>query len=408
MSGQIYIALGSNLGDRRANLDGALQALGAVRGVTVDGVSKYHETEAVGGPPGQGKYLNAAAELSTNQAPEELLKALLDIEMNFGRVRSERNAPRTLDLDLLLYRELVRVEDPILPHPRMHERSFVLEPLAELAPSLKHPVFGVSIKRLAENLRPTPPIGLPLAGKKALVTGATSGIGRAIAEAFADAGAWIIVHGRNAERITGTVDELRRQDVASLGIRADLRDPRACESLAGSAWEAWGHLDILVCNAGADTLTGASANLSFDEKLAELWAVDVRGTLTLSRVIGDRMKQNGHGLILTMGWDQAETGMEGDSGQLFGAAKNAVMGFTRSLAVTLAPEVRVNCLAPGWIKTAWGANASSTWQKRVRRETLLRRWGTPDDVAKAALWLASPDAAFVTGQIIRINGGAVR
>jgi NAD(P)-dependent dehydrogenase (short-subunit alcohol dehydrogenase family) len=109
-----------------------------------------------------------------------------------------------------------------------------------------------------------------------------------------------------------------------------------------------------------------------------------------------------------MGWDQADTGMEGDSGQLFAATKGAVMAFTKSLALSLAPEVRVNCLAPGWVRTGWGESASTYWQNRVRRETPLGRWGTPEDVAVVARWLASPAAAFITGQVIRVNGGAVR
>jgi NAD(P)-dependent dehydrogenase (short-subunit alcohol dehydrogenase family) len=99
--------------------------------------------------------------------------------------------------------------------------------------------------------------------------------------------------------------------------------------------------------------------------------------------------------------------MEGDSGQLFAAVKGAVMCFTRSLALTLAPEVRVNCLAPGWIRTAWGETAPEAWQERVRRETPLGIWGLPEDVANAAVWLASSAASFVTGQTIRVNGGAV-
>jgi 3-oxoacyl-[acyl-carrier protein] reductase len=142
--------------------------------------------------------------------------------------------------------------------------------------------------------------------------------------------------------------------------------------------------------------------------LQGLWQVDVRATLLLSRDVGRRMKERGRGVILTMGWDQAETGMEGDSGQLFGATKAAIMAFTRSLALSLAPEVRVNCVAPGWIRTAWGEHASALWQDRVRRETPLLRWGTPEDVAQTARWLASPAAQFITGQIIRVNGGAIR
>src|SRR6185436_1317432 len=95
---------------------------------------------------------------------------------------------------------------------------------------------------------------------------------------------------------------------------------------------------------------------------------------------GERMRAAGGGVILNIGWDQAETGMEGDSGQLFGAVKAAVMAFTKSLALTLAPEVRVNCLAPGWIRTAWGEGASQASQDRVLRETQLGRWGMPADV----------------------------
>jgi NAD(P)-dependent dehydrogenase (short-subunit alcohol dehydrogenase family) len=290
----------------------------------------------------------------------------------------------------------------------MHKRSFVLDPISELAPNFKHPVLGVTIKRLSDSLKPTPPAALTLAGQRAFVTGSTSGIGRAIAEAFATAGAWVIVHGRDAERGKTIANELHSHDVASLAMCADLRAPGVCNALADAAWGAWDGLDVLVCNAGADTLTGEAPTWPFERKLAELWAVDVQATIALARSIGTRMKSAGRGVILTVGWDQAETGMEGDSGQLFGAAKGAVMAFTRSLALTLAPEVRVNCLAPGWIKTAWGETASEAWQERAKRETPLGRWGTPQDVASAALWLASPAAAFVTGQVIRVNGGAVR
>ena len=118
---------------------------------------------------------------------------------------------------------------------------------------------------------------------------------------------------------------------------------------------------------GADTLTGEAAKWTFDQKLDALLAVDVRATLRLSRELGRRMKGAGGGVILTMGWDQAETGMEGDSGELFATTKGAVMCFTRSLALSLAPEVRVHCLAPGWIRTAWGDTASDAWQERVQR-----------------------------------------
>src|SRR5262249_32399295 len=98
----------------------------------------------------------------------------------------------------------------------------------------------------------------------------------------------------------------------------------------------------------------------------------------------------------------------GASGELFAATKGAVMAFTRSLALSLAPEVRVNALAPGWVKTAWGERAPDAWQRRAVREAPLARWGTPADAAGAACFLVGPDAAFLTGQVLRVNGGAVR
>jgi 3-oxoacyl-[acyl-carrier protein] reductase len=109
--------------------------------------------------------------------------------------------------------------------------------------------------------------------------------------------------------------------------------------------------------------------------------------------------------IVNMGWDQAAFGMEGDSGEMFTATKGAIMAFTKSLAQTLAPRVRVNCLAPGWIRTAWGEGASHYWQQRVHSESLLQRWGRPEDVASVARFLVSPSAQYVTGQIIAVNGG---
>ena len=147
-----YIALGSNLGDRAQHLDQALQFLAQSPGVAVVKVSAYHETAPVGGPAGQGPYLNAAAELHTTLAADQLLRLLLDIENKLGRVRREHHGPRTVDLDLLLFgQEKITSTNPdlIVPHPRMHERLFVLEPLAQIAPLAVHPVLGSTDPRSA-------------------------------------------------------------------------------------------------------------------------------------------------------------------------------------------------------------------------------------------------------------------
>jgi 3-oxoacyl-[acyl-carrier protein] reductase len=190
---------------------------------------------------------------------------------------------------------------------------------------------------------------------------------------------------------------------------ADLADRDAGDALVDRAWGLWGGLDAWLHLAGADTLTGEASRWGFDRKLDALWTVDVVATMRLCRRVGRLMAETeAGGSIVTMGWDQAETGMEGDSGELFAATKGAVMAFTRSLALGLAPKVRVNSVAPGWIKTSWGENASMAWQERVLRETPLARWGTPEDVARACLFLVGPGAGFLTGQILRVNGGAVR
>jgi 2-amino-4-hydroxy-6-hydroxymethyldihydropteridine diphosphokinase len=429
-----YIALGSNQGDRREFLDRATQALQEHPRIEVTQVSSYHETPPVGGPPGQPNFLNAAAELKTDLPPRELLDVLLEVERNLGRVRRERHGPRIIDLDLLLYDDqVVREPGLTVPHPAMHERGFVLKPLEEIAPRVIHPLLDASIHDLLKNLKetwgqvrqpgaddpsaetfPAPwpekkgGSGRELAGLRALVTGATGGIGRAIALELASGGANLIIHARREAAARELAQQVQDSSVRSHVLLADLREADECDRLVENAWREWGGLDIWINTAGADILTGAATSWPFERKLHELLAVDVTATIRISREVGRLMKAQGHGVLLNIGWDQAETGMEGDSGQLFGATKAAVMAFSKSLALSLAPEVRVNCLAPGWIRTAWGTGASARWQERIQRETPLARWGTPEDVAAVARWLVSPAAAFVTGQAIRINGGAVR
>lgn len=248
---------------------------------------------------------------------------------------------------------------------------------------------------------------LPLAGMTALVTGSTSGIGRAIALQFAQDGADVVVHGRQQSAARDVVGGVARLGRASTAILADLADARQRIQLMDEAWQWRSGVDIWVNNAGADVLTGEAAHWSFEQKLAALWRVDVEATIDLSRCIGQRMfeRATGKSVILNIGWDQAEQGMAGDSGQMFGAVKGAIMAFSRSLAQSLAPHVRVNCLCPGWIRTAWGENASTYWQERATRQALRSRWGTAEDVAQAAIFLASPAADFITGQMIHVNGG---
>ncbi len=157
------VAFGSNLGDRAQQIEAALAALAAHDGVDVLAVSRCLETRPVGGPP-QGDFLNGAVLLRTILDPRGLLELLHHLERRAGRVRegSVPNAPRPLDLDLLLHGDSVLDEPGLtVPHPRMHTRAFVLDPLLEVAPSLVHPVLGASVGELHAALHDTPSDQVP-------------------------------------------------------------------------------------------------------------------------------------------------------------------------------------------------------------------------------------------------------
>ena len=160
--------------------------------------------------------------------------------------------------------------------------------------------------------------------------------------------------------------------------------------------------------AGADILTGSAAEKPRLERLDELIAVDLRGTMMASWAAATVMQQQPRGgVIINISWDRVLTGMEGTNPELFSAVKGGVLAFSKSLARSLAPLVRVNVVAPGWIETAFGAGLDEAAYRRTARSIPLGRWGTTHDVAAATVYLASPDAAFVTGHTLLVSGGDV-
>jgi 3-oxoacyl-[acyl-carrier protein] reductase len=218
----------------------------------------------------------------------------------------------------------------------------------------------------------------------------------------------LLTHRASPERAGEVAEAIAAGGDRALVAQADLGTREACERLVAQARDELGRLDVWVNNAGADVLTGEAAAWDWERKLDTLLAVDLKGTVACSYAAGDLMRrQDGGGTILNMSWDHVTTGMAGDDPQLFSAVKGGVLAFSKSLARALAPEVRVNVLSPGWIETSFGEQVDREFHRSVAQDTPLGRWGRPQDVADAALYLASPEAAFVTGQAINVNGGVV-
>jgi 3-oxoacyl-[acyl-carrier protein] reductase len=246
-----------------------------------------------------------------------------------------------------------------------------------------------------------------LDGKVVLVTGASSGIGAAIAVGCAREGADVALTYRantaGADETAGRVRALgRRAEV----LRADIAQDEEIAALARALGERFGVVDAWINNAGADILTGAGGRLSRLEKLDRVLAVDLRGTVMASWAAVEMMRERG-GVILNMSWDHVGFGMEGENPILYSAAKGGIASFSKSLARAVAPRIRVNILAPGFIETAFGEQANQGWHREVAERTPLRRWGVPDDLVGAAIFLASDESRFITGQMIMVNGGVV-
>jgi 3-oxoacyl-[acyl-carrier protein] reductase len=233
--------------------------------------------------------------------------------------------------------------------------------------------------------------------------------GQAIAIQFARAGADVLVHANtNRSAAQSTCEAIEKLGQRCKWITADFTEIAQQDRFCAEAWDWQGRIDVWMNNAGGDVLTNERRQWTFEQKLDFLWRIDVQAAMRISRNIGQRMRnQSGNDIpsILHIGWDQAEWGMEGDSGELFSTVKAAVMAFSKSLSRSLAPSVRVNCIAPGWIKTSWGEQAETRWSIRAQKESLMHRWGTPSDVAAAAVFLASPAASFISGHVLPVNGG---
>jgi 3-oxoacyl-[acyl-carrier protein] reductase len=247
-----------------------------------------------------------------------------------------------------------------------------------------------------------------LDGQVAVVTGASSGIGRAIALALAAEGADVVVnYARSETRAREVVAQIADGGRRAIALGADVSQSGDVKRLVAETLSAFGGLQVWVNNAGSDILTGEAAAWPEEEKWDRVMAVDLKGTWLCSRAAAAAMSSRGHGAVINISWDHALSGMGNPAAAIYAAAKGGVLALSRCLAREFAPRVRVNVVAPGWIKTAWGAAADEATNRSVVQATPLARWGTPDDVASAVLFLASAEASFITGETILVGGGAV-
>ena len=245
--------------------------------------------------------------------------------------------------------------------------------------------------------------------KTAVITGASSGIGQGIASSFAREGAHVIVNYNKSEQSAQkVVEEIRENGGKASAIQADISSQDGINRLLAESQTILGAIDIWVNNAGADILTGANASDDDQQKLESLIAVDLLGTMNCCWSVLPCMQARGKGTIINMSWDLAIHGFTGRNPQMFAAVKAGVLGFSKSLARTCAPEVRVNILAPGWIQTAFADDIMEKeyYQARIK-EIPMQRFGLAEDVANAAVYLASDEATYLSGEVINVNGGLV-
>ena len=265
--------------------------------------------------------------------------------------------------------------------------------------------------------------------KYVVISGASGGIGRAVAESYRGENVALYLQtNRNRAALT---DWARRNggDFASVEIfEANLATEAGVGGFVDGVLDALKkaqqtdvpRLDAFVAAAGVDLMTPEMKAATFDERLRRVWAVDVAATVATARAFGaaawafwrtsapesggeDRASLGNFAAsgvspaLVLFGWDGVDRGMEGETAQLYAVCKGAVVSFGRSLAQELAPEVRVNVVSPGWIRTTWGAVASEAATKRVAAESLSGRWGTAAEVAAVVRFLTSDAAAYLNG-----------
>ena len=243
-----------------------------------------------------------------------------------------------------------------------------------------------------------------LAGKVALITGSTRGIGKSIAEEMANAGAKVVISSRKAEACNAVQAEFAARGQEAIAVPCNVGDKAAAQNLVDTVLKQWGHIDILVCNAASNPHFGPMATAS-DDVFDKIMVTNVKSVFWLANMVLPQMGEQGGAMIII----SSIGALRGSQVLgLYGTSKAAEAGLCRALAAEWGPKnIRVNTIAPGLIKTDF---AKALWSDEARRKsreasTPLRRIGEPKDIGGVAVFLAAEAGSFVTGQMIVVDGG---
>ncbi len=243
---------------------------------------------------------------------------------------------------------------------------------------------------------------MKLQDKVAIVTGSTSGMGRAIAKKFAQEGAKVIVTGRNEERAKECVDDIKAAGGEADYVIVDTSNTDDCKVLLDKTLEKYGTVDILVNNAGMLSMSPVT-DVS-QEEWEKVFKVNVTAALYLTQLVAPVMKGKGKGVIVNTASVASYAGHHGFAAYV--SSKHAIAGLTKSMAWELGPEIRANAIAPGLIHTAMVDSIGGLDALQFMIDACpMKRAGQPEDIANVALFLASDDSSFIDGQVIKVDGG---
>ncbi len=245
-----------------------------------------------------------------------------------------------------------------------------------------------------------------LEGKSAIVTGGSRGIGRATALRLAEAGANVVVNYHSNEVVAEEVVRSARElGVDAFALQGDVSKVEAAEALVDRTIERFGRLDILVANAGV--WQGSPVELMSEETWDRVIDINLKGTWTVCRAAAKVMKQQNRGTIVIVSSTAGQRGEAGYSN--YAASKGGQISFTKALATELAPDIRVNCVAPGWVYTPLNDTVFSDgeYERKIIEGIPLNRIASADDIALPIVFLTSDWARHITGEVVNVNGGAV-